>query len=32
VEVHIVGVKKKEGFEVIEIMDESYPYFTFLGI
>jgi hypothetical protein len=30
--VNIEGVKTKEDFEVIEIMDESDPYPTLLGI
>jgi hypothetical protein len=32
VEVNIEGVKTKADFEVIEIMDESDPYPTLLGI
>jgi len=32
VEVNIEGVKTKANFEVIEIMDESDPYPTLLGI
>jgi hypothetical protein len=32
VEVNINGVKTKVDFEVIEIMDDSNPYPTFLGI
>jgi hypothetical protein len=32
VEVNIEGVKTKVDFEVIEIMDESDPYPTLLGI
>jgi hypothetical protein len=32
VEVNIEGVKMKEDFEVIEIMDEYDPYHTLLGI
>jgi hypothetical protein len=31
-EVNIEGVKKKVDFEVIEIMDESDPYPTLLGM
>jgi hypothetical protein len=32
VEVNIEGVKTKEYFEVVEIMDDSYPYPTLFGI
>jgi hypothetical protein len=32
VEVNIEGVKTKEYFEVIEIMDDSDPYPSLLGI
>jgi hypothetical protein len=32
VEVNIDGIKTKADFEVIEIMDDSYPYPTLLGI
>jgi hypothetical protein len=30
--VNIEGVKNKDYFEVIEIMDDSYPYLALLGI
>jgi hypothetical protein len=32
VEVNIEGVKTRENFEVIEIMDDSDPYLSLLGI